>query len=66
MVEDASLFCHYLVQFLEENQEELLPASDVAAFLKQAVSANSMQMPNAGPLQSVGDMGGQFVFKLDE
>ena len=62
-VPDKSVFIEYLVQRLEENENEMLPAEMLFSSFKIAVMNNSEgQVPQFGDIQGAGDEGGDFVF----
>jgi WD40 repeat protein len=61
-VPDESVFIHYLIKRLEENEEEFLPSELLFSSFKTAVMNNSATVPQFGVIQNVGDEGGDFVF----
>jgi hypothetical protein len=62
IVPDESVFIKYLVKRLEENQEKFLPSELLFSSFKTAVMNNSLNVPQFGVIQNVGDEGGDFIF----
>lgn len=59
---ENSPFAFYLLKFLEESQGQVA-ASELIQMVKKAVANNSSQTPIGGPLNYVGDEGGEFIFR---
>ena len=57
-----SVFAHYLLNRLSNNQEKYLTASDLFERIKLPVSNSSLQTPQCRPIGNTGDEGGEFVF----
>ncbi len=62
-VEDQSVFCQSLIDYLEDNEKQNVLFSEIADYVVETVSSNSNQMPKAGAIKYVGHEGGQFVFR---
>ena len=67
-VPDNSVFIHYLLKNLENNEARLLSADHLFRSLKQAVIHNSPtgQVPQYGVIAFTGDEGGDFIFLKKE
>lgn len=61
---DNSIFAGYLIKFLNENEQQLLTASDLFNLVKYPIAANSPNAPKFGHLQDAEHEGGQFIFPL--
>ena len=61
-VPDESVFLKYLMERLEENQEEYLASEQLFYSLKPAVLNNSENVPQFGEVKNAGDEGGDFIF----
>ena len=61
-VKDESAFIKYLITRLTENTESNLPLEKLFGSLKEAVIANSLNVPQIGVLQDTGHEGGDFIF----
>jgi WD40 repeat protein len=61
-VPDESVFLKYLMERLEENQENYLPSEQLFYSLKPAVLNNSDNVPQFGEVKNAGDEGGDFIF----
>lgn len=59
-----SIFAYFFLKLLKENQDPYLVPSHIYDRLAALVANNSNQQPRSQPLQSAGDEGGQFVFRL--
>jgi WD40 repeat protein len=57
-----SPFAKRFIQFLNENQKEKFPVSELVQFVKVQVAEDTNQTPIGNPLKSLGDEGGEFVF----
>jgi len=64
LVSDDSPFVEAFLTYLRTNQEPAFPSSELEQYVKRIVARNSSQTPRNGALRNVGDMGGEFVFKL--
>ncbi len=62
-VEDKSVFCESIINYLEDNNMQNILFSELADYVIETVSSNSNQMPKAGAIKYVGHEGGQFVFR---
>ncbi|MGV3560275.1 caspase family protein [Larkinella arboricola] len=64
VVPDRSVFIHYLVQRLTENEKAYLTANELFVTMREAVINNSplAQVPMYGYIQQTGDEGGDFIF----
>lgn len=62
VVPDESTFMKYLVEKLNSNNEKFLPSELLFSNLKTAVMNNSINVPQYGVIQNVGDEGGDFIF----
>jgi WD40 repeat protein len=60
-----SPFTSYFLKYLETNDKEEVPVSEVIQYVKVAVSNNSDQTPIGSPLKNVGDEGGEFIFRKE-
>jgi hypothetical protein len=62
-----SVFSHFLVNALNENQREFLVPSDIFPYIKAGVVENSEQLPEFGSLKDTGgQQGGELVFFLKQ
>ena len=61
-VPDESKFIEYLIKRLDQNTKKYLPSEELYTSLKDAVMANSPNVPQYGTIQNVGDEGGDFIF----
>lgn len=61
-VPDESIFLHYLVKNLYENNEKYLPSETLFRSFKPAVMNNSDNVPQFGVIKNAGDEGGDFIF----
>ncbi|HPF92512.1 MAG TPA: caspase family protein [Tenuifilaceae bacterium] len=61
-VPDESAFIKHLVQRLEENTIDYLPAEELFSSFKTAVMNSSPTVPQYGDIKGTGDEGGDFVF----
>lgn len=61
-VPDESVFLRLLVQRLEENTQDYLPAEELFSSFKTAVMNSSPTVPMYGDIKGTGDEGGDFVF----
>jgi len=61
-VPDKSVFLEYLIRRLKENQEKFLTSELLFSSFKTAVMNNSVNVPQYGIIQNVGDEGGDFIF----
>lgn len=61
-VPDESVFLKYLMERLDENQENYLPSEQLFYSLKPAVLNNSENVPQFGEVKNAGDEGGDFIF----
>nr|MBI3614118.1 SUMF1/EgtB/PvdO family nonheme iron enzyme [Nitrospirota bacterium] len=59
-----SMFAYFFLKLLRENEEPYLVPSHIYDQLAPLVTRNTDQQPRSQPLQSAGDEGGQFVFRL--
>jgi hypothetical protein len=59
---ENSPFAYYLLKFLTESKGQLA-ASELIQMVKKAVANNSNQTPIGGPMNFVGDEGGEFIFR---
>ena len=57
-----SVFAYYLLKALQENNSEMMDASQVFGSLKIPVYNNSNQSPDFKAIGQSGDEGGQFIF----
>lgn len=57
-----SPFAKRFLQFLNENQKDKFPVSELVQFVKVQVAEDTNQTPIGNPLKSLGDEGGEFVF----
>jgi hypothetical protein len=63
-VPDESQFIKYLVKRLDENTDKYLTSEVLFSTFKSAVMNNSLNVPQYGVIQNVGDEGGDFIFIL--
>ena len=61
-VPDRSSFIKYLVERLDDNQEECLSSEQLFSSFRLAVINNSDVIPQYGEINNVGDEGGDFIF----
>jgi hypothetical protein len=61
-VPDESVFLRLLVQRLEENTMDYLPAEELFSSFRTAVMNSSPTVPMYGDIKGTGDEGGDFVF----
>jgi WD40 repeat protein len=61
-VPDESVFLRYLMERLEENQEDYIASEQLFYSLKPAVLNNSENVPQFGEVKNAGDEGGDFIF----
>ncbi len=61
-----SPFCTRLLEFLEKNEAERFPVSDLVQYVKKQVANDTSQVPDGNRLQGVGDEGGEFIFQLQK
>lgn len=61
-VPDESVFIKHLVQRLQENTLDYLPAEELFSSFKTAVMNSSPVVPQYGDIKGTGDEGGDFVF----
>lgn len=61
---DHSVFAKYVLKFLNNNEQNILDASELYELIKYPVAANSPNTPQFGHLQNTGHEGGQFLFRL--
>ncbi|MDP2384729.1 MAG: caspase family protein [Bacteroidota bacterium] len=61
-VPDKSMFLHFLVKKLTENNEKYLSSDVLFSSFRQAVLNNSPTEPQYGTIQNAGDEGGEFIF----
>jgi len=59
-----SPFAGSIIKILEENQQPLFRASVFADEVLNRTTVQYRQLPRHGPLFSVGDKGGQYIFRL--
>ena len=67
-VPDRSSFTKYLIERLNDNEEEYLSSEQLFSSFRIAVINNSDAIPQYGEIGNVGDQGGDFIFikKTDE
>ncbi len=61
---ENSPFAKSIIQFLESNTNSKFPASELVQYTKRVTPVNAHQTPIGGRLYKVGDMDGEFVFRL--
>ena len=61
-VPDESVFLHYLIKRLSENENQYLPAGWLFHDIEAAVIHNTSNIPQYGTIQNSGDEGGDFIF----
>lgn len=61
---ENSPFAKAILQYLEANDSEKFPVSELVQYTKRVTPRNARQTPIGGPLFKVGDMDGEFVFYL--
>lgn len=59
---ENSPFARTLIDYLENNQKEKLPVSELVQYVKVQVSEINQQTPLGNPLKNLGDEGGEFIF----
>ena len=57
-----SIFAHYLVDRLKQNQDRYLTVSSLFERIKVPITNSSQQTPQCRPIHNTGDEGGEFVF----
>lgn len=57
-----SPFAGYLLKYFRQHADEPFSVYDLVQYVKKATANNAEQTPLGGPLQGVGDEGGEFVF----
>jgi hypothetical protein len=62
VVPDKSVFFQYLFKNLKDNKKEYISAEELFSNMRMAVIHNSMNVPQYGTIQNVGDEGGDFIF----
>jgi hypothetical protein len=63
-VPDRSSFTRFLIERLQENNEEYLSSEQLFSSFRLAVINNSDAIPQYGEIEKVGDQGGDFIFLL--
>jgi WD40 repeat protein len=58
-----SPFATRLLEFLRTNTKDEIPVSEIVQYVKVNVANESNQTPIGNPMRSVGDEGGEFVFR---
>ena len=61
-VPDRSAFTHYLIDRLENNEQEYLSSEQLFSSIRIPVINNSNVVPQYGEIMQVGDEGGDFIF----
>lgn len=61
-VPDNSVFFNYLIKYLEDNERDFLPASELFTQVRRSVLNNSLTVPQDGVIMDTGDEGGDFIF----
>src|SRR4030042_405390 len=61
-VPDRSSFTHYLLNRLENNEQDYLSSEQLFSSIRIAVINNSDVIPQYGEIMQVGDEGGDFIF----
>src|SRR4030042_2203970 len=61
-VPDRSSFTHYLINRLENNEQDYLSSEQLFSSIRIAVINNSDVIPQYGEIMQVGDEGGDFIF----
>jgi hypothetical protein len=61
-VPDRSEFTHYLINCLENNEQEYLSSEQLFSSIRIPVINNSDVVPQYGEIMQVGDEGGDFIF----
>lgn len=61
-VPDRSAFTHYLINRLEDNEQDYLSSEQLFSSIRIAVINNSDVIPQYGEIMQVGDEGGDFIF----
>jgi len=63
-VPDKSVFMHYLIKRLNENDNQVLTSGNLFSLFRDAVISNSPngQVPQFGEIRESGDEGGDFLF----
>lgn len=61
-VPDVSAFTKYLVERLDDNDEQYLSSEQLFSSFRMAVINNSDVIPQYGEIRNVGDQGGDFIF----
>ena len=61
-----SVFSHFFVKVLKENNKPFLIPSDLYPIVKSGVAQNAEQLPQLGTLYNVGGQDGEFVFFLKQ
>jgi hypothetical protein len=61
-VPDRSAFTRYLIDRLENNEQEYLSSEQLFSSIRIAVINNSNVVPQYGEIMQVGDEGGDFIF----
>jgi len=60
---ENSPFANKFIEFLKTNEKEEFPVSELVQIVKVKVADESNQTPIGNPLKSVGDEGGEFIFR---
>ena len=59
-----SIFAYFFLKLLRDNEDPYLVPSQIYDRIAPLVANNAAQQPRSQPLQTAGDEGGQFVFRL--
>lgn len=57
-----SPFAKVFIRFLQDNQKDHVPVSELVQFVKVQVAEETDQTPIGSPLKVLGDEGGEFIF----
>lgn len=63
---DNSPFAKSVLYHLQENSDARLPVSSFCSQVRLSVANNTEVLPEFGSIKNVGDMGGEFMFRLKE
>jgi hypothetical protein len=63
---DNSPFAKSVLYHLQENTDARLPVSSFCSQVRLSVANNTDVLPEFGSIKGVGDMGGEFMFRLKE
>jgi len=58
---NRSSFANIILEFLEKNESDIVPISQLTHYVEMNISTNSRQFPYGGPLHGLGDEGGQMI-----